>query len=175
MYAFAAVLFLILTTLGSAAYLESVVVNQGLVTSAVDTSSNFTSSPSRGVTELAPETFYDFLAEHGPVFINFCKPHAGLCKYLDTEWQARETHLDAEASDAVLATVDCEAHKDLCEDENIQAFPTLRWMDSANDVQRSFHGNRSADKLLRLVHRMLEETVSDAEHAEHATDMTICA
>jgi len=77
-------------------------------------------TPSK-VTSLTKETFKSKVAQ-GTWFIKFFAPWCGHCKHMAADWEA----LAQMSLPANIAEVDCTLDKEICTEEGVRGFPTLK-------------------------------------------------
>ncbi|KAF9076692.1 protein disulfide isomerase [Rhodocollybia butyracea] len=102
-------------------------------------SANF--NPSGDVLVLDESNFQSSMAE-GPTFVKFYAPWCGHCKKLAPIWKNLARSMQYKLN---IAEVDCEAHKSLCKEHNIQGFPTLMFI--ADGSETEYNGGRRIEHL----------------------------
>ena len=75
---------------------------------------------------LDQHSFPDWLKSHHYTFVNFYAPWCIWCQRLEPVWEAYAEHVESNQFPISVVSVDCVANKDLCLEQKIQAFPTLR-------------------------------------------------
>ncbi|KAJ3996888.1 protein disulfide isomerase [Lentinula boryana] len=80
--------------------------------------------------------------EEGPAFVKFFAPWCGHCKKLAPTWKNLARTMQSKLT---IAEVDCEAHKALCKENNIQGFPTLVYI--ADGSRTEYSGGRKIEQL----------------------------
>jgi len=98
-----------------------------------------------------------FAEEHEFSFVNFYAPWCSFCQTLSPTWEVLAETVERRELPVAVAAVDCVAEATLCHDEDVQAFPTLRFYRHAERVaQGDYKFDRTLDALLEFVHRKLE-------------------
>ncbi|KAJ4471993.1 protein disulfide isomerase [Lentinula aciculospora] len=98
-------------------------------------------NPSGSVLVLDSSNFQSTIQE-GPAFVKFFAPWCGHCKKLAPIWKNVAKNMQSKLT---VAEVDCEAHKALCKENNIQGFPTLMYI--ADGSRTEYSGGRKLDQL----------------------------
>jgi protein disulfide-isomerase-like protein len=118
------------------------------------------SKSSKFMLELNPEQFKAMLEDKSPWMVEFYAPWCGHCKKLAPEWKKAAKHLRGIVR---LGAVDCDTHKDLCQQYNIQGFPTIKTFAGGEAVKTDassvgdYSGARSAKAIEKHALSMLEE------------------
>ncbi|KAJ3713890.1 thioredoxin-like protein [Lentinula raphanica] len=113
---------------------------------AVDTvedevSSGPTPNLSGSVLVLNDSNFQSALQE-GPAFVKFFAPWCGHCKKLAPTWKNLAKTMQSKLT---IAEVDCETHKALCKENDIQGFPTLVYI--SDGIKTEYNGGRKIEQL----------------------------
>ncbi len=106
--------------------------------SAADTQSETPSD----VISLTKDTFNDFLADHELVLAEFFAPWCGHCKALAPKYEEAATEL--KAKNIPLVKVDCTTEEDVCSEQEVTGYPTLKVFRGPNDA-KPYQGARQAD------------------------------
>lgn len=88
------------------------------------------------VKSLTQDTFNDFINEHDLVLAEFFAPWCGHCKALAPKYEEAATQL--KDKNIPLVKVDCTAEEELCRDQGVEGYPTLkifRGLDSSKPYQ----------------------------------------
>lgn len=78
------------------------------------------------------------------------------CQRLEPTWELFARKVSSESLPVGIGKVDCVAHAQLCKDERILAFPTLRWYKNGKVVMPDYSGDRTVDALLNYVKKKME-------------------
>lgn len=107
--------------------------------------------------ELTPEN-YAAETDGKSVFLKFFAPWCGHCKKLKPDWDKLIEEFSGSATQLV-ADVDCTAGgKDLCDQNGVRGYPTLKWGDPT-DLQ-DYQGGRSYDDLKKFATENLKPMCS---------------
>ncbi|KAL4874182.1 hypothetical protein BDV12DRAFT_3456 [Aspergillus spectabilis] len=118
------------------------------------------------VISLTKDTFNDFLVEHDLVLAEFFAPWCGHCKALAPKYEEAATEL--KAKDIHLVKVDCTVEEEVCKEQGVEGYPTLKVF-RGPDVVKPYQGARQADAIvsymvkqsLPAVSAVTEETLED--------------
>ncbi|KAL2833232.1 thioredoxin-like domain-containing protein [Aspergillus cavernicola] len=118
------------------------------------------------VVSLTKDTFNDFLGEHDLVLAEFFAPWCGHCKALAPKYEEAATEL--KAKNIALVKVDCTAEEDICKEQGVEGYPTLKVFRGLDSV-KPYQGARQADAIvsymvkqsLPAVSTITEETLED--------------
>jgi hypothetical protein len=96
------------------------------------------------------------------------------CQRLAPTWEAFAEHVETEKIPIKVAKVDCVTHAQLCKDQKVHAFPTLRLFNKASPLPPDYNTDRTVAALASYVTRKLnvEEKRKnwperDREYLEH--------
>ncbi len=114
-------------------------------------------------TDLSPENMKDFYASHPLAIVDFYAPWCIWCQRLAPTWEKFAERAERENVGVGVGKVDCVAHQQLCKDERIMAFPTLRWMEDGKAAMPDYSGDRTVDALLLYAKQRAGEGEDDDE------------
>jgi len=100
--------------------------------------------------------FNAFLEDHEMTFINYYAPWCMWCQRLHPTWEKLAEELEATAVPVGIANVDCQANADLCREQSVRAFPTLRWYDNKKAQAPDYKSDRTVQALVSFVRRKLD-------------------
>lgn len=109
------------------------------------------------VTEIdTKEHFYEFLKQHEMTFLNFYAPWCMWCQRLHPTWEKLAELVEGDGMPVGIASVDCVKHIDICREQSIQAFPTLRWYEFEKYMAPPYKSDRTVNALHSFAKRKLE-------------------
>jgi len=89
--------------------------------------------------------------KEGSWFIKFYAPWCGHCKSLAPAWAALATKVNLAATSAVkIAKVDCTKHQNVCKDQGVRGYPTLKFYKDGVETD-GYKGGRDLDSLTAFV------------------------
>jgi protein disulfide-isomerase-like protein len=103
-----------------------------------------------------PEHFEAFMAEHEMTMINFFAPWCMWCQRLHPTWEKFAEEVEAEGMPVGVASVDCQAHPQLCIKEGVGAFPTLKWYEGGKYIAPDYKADRTVASLISFATRKLQ-------------------
>ncbi|XP_071957200.1 thioredoxin domain-containing protein 5-like [Antedon mediterranea] len=93
-----------------------------------------------------------------PHFIMFFAPWCGHCKRLAPTWdELAEKYNEDENSKVSIAKVDCTVETQLCADNGVKGYPTLKFFSPNADEALLFKGKRDIDNLESFIREQLQE------------------
>jgi len=118
--------------------------------------------------ELVEGTFPQVLRDRGSryTFVNFFAAWCIHCQRLAPTWEAFAQQMLHSGMDVAIYRVDCVNHEELCREQNIMGYPTLRMFTSGLPLKDDYHGHRTVDALMEYVEA---ETGQHARAAQKAT------
>ncbi|KAF9887581.1 protein disulfide-isomerase precursor [Aspergillus nanangensis] len=112
------------------------------VVSATDATAETTESD---VVSLTKDTFDSFLTDNDLVLAEFFAPWCGHCKALAPKYEEAATEL--KAKDIRLAKVDCTVEEELCRDQGVEGYPTLKIFRGPKS-SKPYQGARQAEAIV---------------------------
>lgn len=97
------------------------------------------------VKSLTQDTFNDFINEHDLVLAEFFAPWCGHCKALAPKYEEAATQL--KDKNIPLVKVDCTAEEELCRDQGVEGYPTLKIFRGL-DSSKPYQGARQTESIV---------------------------
>lgn len=94
------------------------------------------------VVSLTKDTFGGFLKDHDLVLAEFFAPWCGHCKALAPQYEEAATEL--KGKDISLVKVDCTVEEELCRDQGVEGYPTLKIF-RGPESSKPYSGARKAE------------------------------
>ncbi|KAE8144315.1 protein disulfide-isomerase [Aspergillus avenaceus] len=138
--------------------------------SAVASATDAKADASSDVVSLTKETFADFIKEHDLVLAEFFAPWCGHCKALGPKYEEAATEL--KGKNIPLVKVDCTEEEDLCRDQGVEGYPTLKIFRGVDSV-KPYQGARQAEAIVSYMVKQSLPAVSPvtAENIEEIKTM----
>lgn len=117
------------------------------------------SKPVSKVVELTAENFERVVLDaEKDVLAEFFAPWCGHCKSLKPVYDSLSVTYEDE-DDIVIAAIDCDAHKDVCQKYDVGGFPTLKWFSKKDkDEPIKYESNRDLASFVQFIN---EKTGAD--------------
>lgn len=126
--------------------------------------------------QLTKESFRDVMqGSNGPdknLFINFHSPRCPLCINLKPVWESLENMVrnqESAHSQLMIASVDCSKENDLCNQEGIKGFPTLKIFQAGDSIGTEYEGPRDISSLIELIYKQLGIQIKKEDHVQLKT------
>ena len=113
--------------------------------------------------------FKEFLENNEMTFLNFYAPWCMWCQRLHPTWEKLAEVVAGDQMPVGIASVDCVKHIDICRQQNIQAFPTLRWYEAGEYQAPPYKSDRTVDALHNFAKRKLELNTKFKDWSKHET------
>mmetsp|Transcript_24795 Transcript_24795/g.38949 ORF Transcript_24795/g.38949 Transcript_24795/m.38949 type:complete len:477 (-) Transcript_24795:194-1624(-) len=121
--------------------------------------------------DLTSDNIEDFHSKNDLVFIDYFAPWCVWCQRLAPTWEQFAQVANWQHLDVGIGKVDCVAHGDLCKEERIMAFPTLRWYQEGKAVMPDYEGDRTVGSFLEFVKKKIDayedDGYDDEDEEEH--------
>jgi len=101
-------------------------------------------------------SFPDYIRGHETVFANFFAPWCVWCQRLAPVWEAFAEEIEKENLDIEVVSIDCVENKDICVQNQIQAFPTLRLFKNGERYLQDYRSDRTVENLKSFVKEKLD-------------------
>ena len=75
---------------------------------------------------------------------------------LHPTWEKLAEQVEESRMPVGIANVDCQAHQDLCREQAVMAFPTLRWYENKEAQQPDYKSDRTVTAFMGYAKRKLE-------------------
>lgn len=122
-----------------------------------------------GAVELTDSSFDDAVFKSGKnSFVKFLAPWWGHCKSMKPAWdRLGEEYKDS--SSVLIADVDCTVEKDVCSNNDVSGYPTIKYYKDGSKEGESYSGGRDFDSLKKFTAENLE-VLCDANAPADCTD-----
>jgi len=106
--------------------------------------------------ELTPDTFQEFLDSHEMAFIDMYAPWCIWCQRLHPTWEKFAEEVHKVGMPVGVGKVNCVVHAQLCKDQRVMAFPTLRWYKAGEAILPDYKMDRTVAALQGYAKRKLD-------------------
>ena len=106
--------------------------------------------------ELKKDNFKGWLEEHEMAFVDMYAPWCVWCQRLGPTWEKFAQEVKTLKMPVGVGKLDCMQEADLCRDEKVMAFPTLRWYDNGKAIAPEYKMDRTVTALVGFSKRKLE-------------------
>lgn len=102
---------------------------------------------------LTPENLGGFLDAHDVAIVDYFAPWCIWCQRLAPTWEKFAAEVKRQHIKLGVGKVDCVAQQQMCKDERVMAFPTLRWVEHGRSVMPDYRGDRTVEALVDYARR----------------------
>jgi len=106
--------------------------------------------------DLKKDNFKGWIEEHEMAFIDMFAPWCVWCQRLAPTWEKFAVEIKKLNMPVGVAKIDCMAESDLCRDEKVMAFPTLRWYENGKQITPEYKMDRTVQAMVAFAKRKLE-------------------
>lgn len=106
--------------------------------------------------ELTPDNFQNFIDSHEMAFIDMYAPWCIWCQRLHPTWEKFGEEVHKMGMPVGVGKVNCVTHAQLCKDQKVMAFPTLRWYKNAEAILPDYKMDRTVVALTSYAKRKLD-------------------
>jgi thiol-disulfide isomerase/thioredoxin len=102
-------------------------------------------------------SFANYISTHKYTFVNFYAPWCIWCQRLEPVWEAFAETMDRDfrGTPVSIIKVDCVENRDLCMEQKIQAFPSLRMFKDGQPAPPDYRSDRTVDAFTEFVKQFL--------------------
>jgi protein disulfide-isomerase A1 len=120
-----------------------------------------------GILVLTPQNFGNAYKQYPHLFVEYYAPWCAICKNFAPQYIQLVKILKRIVSGIELAKLDCEEHKEFCQNQGVTGYPTLMYYD--NGVIRKFDERPSLDNVLTWIDRLVHpiETIDSYARLHH--------
>ncbi|KAI8907856.1 thioredoxin-like protein [Gorgonomyces haynaldii] len=116
------------------------------------------------VVVLTTDAFPKYIQDNAVTLVEFYAPWCGHCKALKPHYDKAATTLLANKPPIKIAKVDCTTEKQLCDDQGVRGFPTLKVF--RDGVASEYKGERTEESIVSTMKKQLLPAVSVLEGAD---------
>jgi protein disulfide-isomerase-like protein len=107
--------------------------------------------------EITKNEWSDFVAQNEFVFVDFYAPWCIWCQRLAPTWEKFAEDVEEAQLPIAIAKVNCVTEGELCRDQRIMAFPSMRFFKEGQPVNAAdYRADRTVDALMEFAKRKLE-------------------
>eukprot|EP00586_Coscinodiscus_wailesii_P004280 CAMPEP_0172478874 /NCGR_PEP_ID=MMETSP1066-20121228/3110_1 /TAXON_ID=671091 /ORGANISM="Coscinodiscus wailesii, Strain CCMP2513" /LENGTH=475 /DNA_ID=CAMNT_0013238801 /DNA_START=56 /DNA_END=1483 /DNA_ORIENTATION=- len=108
------------------------------------------------VTSLTQKEFTPFVKKHELTFVNYFAPWCIWCQRLHPTWEKFAEAVEEAGMPLKVVNVDCVAEGQLCRDQRVMAFPTIRWYRNGVAVPPDYNMDRTVAALTGYAQRKID-------------------
>lgn len=113
-------------------------------------------------------SFDGWIGQHQYTFVNFYAPWCIWCQRLEPVWEALAERVEADGIPVSVIKVDCVANHNLCMNQRIQAFPSLRLFKSGRIQPPDYRSDRTVEAFVEFI----KSRLSLEEQLQHLDPVT---
>ena len=117
-------------------------------------------------TDLTPDTISNFYKEHKMAIIDYFAPWCIHCQRLAPTWENVAAEISKKDIPLGVGKVDCVVQQQMCKDERIMAYPTIRWYQDGAAVAPDYRGDRTLGALLDYAKQRVGKSGDDDDEEE---------
>lgn len=127
------------------------------------------------VLTLDHSNFYDTVAKHPFIVVEFYAPWCGHCKKLAPEYEKAASVLSKNDPPVVLAKVDAneDVNKELASKYEVKGFPTLKIFRNGGDIIQDYKGPREADGIIEYLKKQAGPASAVIKSSEDASNLIV--
>eukprot|EP00565_Helicotheca_tamesis_P002714 CAMPEP_0185731170 /NCGR_PEP_ID=MMETSP1171-20130828/12050_1 /TAXON_ID=374046 /ORGANISM="Helicotheca tamensis, Strain CCMP826" /LENGTH=433 /DNA_ID=CAMNT_0028400377 /DNA_START=239 /DNA_END=1540 /DNA_ORIENTATION=- len=122
------------------------------------------------VVELDPSNFQAFLKENELAFIDMYAPWCIWCQRLKPTWEKFAQEIEEEEIPVGVGELNCVDHHDLCAEQQVRAFPTLRWYNRGQAVMPDYKMDRTVQALVKYAERKVQADEKYKDYSKNRPD-----
>ncbi|PWN45526.1 hypothetical protein IE81DRAFT_309237 [Ceraceosorus guamensis] len=116
------------------------------------------------VVDLTKDTFASFVENENLSLVEFFAPWCGHCQALKPHYEESATALLKEETPIKLAKVDCTVEEDVCSEQEVQGYPTLKVF--RKGTASEYNGPRKADGIISYMKKQALPALSEVAPAD---------
>ena len=106
--------------------------------------------------DLTSENWDEWMKENELAFVDLFAPWCVWCQRLAPTWEKFAQEVKGENMPIGVGKVDCMAEADLCRNQKVMAFPTIRWYQNGEAISPDYKMDRTVQALTGFAKRKLE-------------------
>ena len=118
------------------------------------------------VSILTNDNFGDFIANNRVVFVKFFTPWCGYCKAMASDYASLAKKMNNSPDGIPLTQVDCTTSRVVCDDNDIEGYPTLRLFIRGEMIK--YKGHRTSQDIQKFIK---EKTTWDIKEVKNESEL----